>query len=389
MAMLDGRAAAPGPRLSSSSLADRILGWRDRLLCDPRFHRFAARAPFFRLIARRRSAELFDIATGFVHTQVLVACLKLNLFDLLQEGPLAFDALVRRTGLSHDALQRLIAAAVALKLLERRSGDRVGLGILGGALNGFPGVKAMMHHNQLLYRDLSDPVALLAGRAGPTELHAFWPYAGDAGERAGLSRAEAQAYSDLMAASQAFVADDVLDAYDMRQHRRLMDVGGGDGSFLRSAAARAPDLALALVDLPAVVETARDRFAAAGLAHRATLHPTDFQEQALPGGADAISLVRVAHDHDDPVVRGLFAAAHAALAPGGSLLVAEPMAGVPGAERMADAYFGFYLLAMGTGRARTPAELSDMLRDAGFARILRIRTRRPLLASLLVAKKET
>ena len=65
------------------------------------------------------------------------------------------------------------------------------------------------------------------------------------------------------------------------------------------------------------------------------------------------------------------------------------MAGVPGAERMADAYFGFYLLAMGTGRARTPDELSDMLRTAGFARILRIRTRRPLLASLLVAKKET
>jgi demethylspheroidene O-methyltransferase len=384
MAMSDGRAAAPGLRL-----ADRILGWRDRLLCDPRFHRFAARAPIFSMIGRRRSAELFDIATGFVHTQVLVACLRLNLFDLLQDGPLVLDEIVRRTGLTHDALQRLVAAAVALKLLERRSGGRVGLGILGGALNGFPGVKAMMHHNQLLYRDLSDPVALLAGRAGPTELHAFWPYAGGASERAGLSRTEAEAYSNLMAASQGFVADDVLDAYDMRRHRRLMDVGGGDGSFLRSAAARAPHLALALVDLPAVVETARDRFAAAGLTHRATLHPTDFHEQRLPGGADAISLVRVAHDHDDPVVQGLFSAAHAALEPGGSLLVAEPMAGVPGAERMADAYFGFYLLAMGTGRARTPDELSDMLRKAGFARILRIKTRRPLLASLLVAKKET
>ncbi len=384
MAMSDGRAAAPGP-----SIADRILGWRDQLLCDPRFHRFAARAPIFNWIARKRSAELFDIATGFVHTQVLVACLRLNLFDLLQDGPLSFDEIVRRTGLTPDSLRRLVAAAVVLKLMERRSGDRVGLGILGGALNGFPGVKAMMHHNQLLYRDLADPVALLAGRAGPTELHAFWPYAGDAGERAAMSRAEAQAYSDLMAASQAFVADDVLDAYDMRQHRRLMDVGGGDGSFLRSAAARSPNLALSLVDLPAVVETARERFAAAGLAHRATLHPTDFQDQTLPGGADAISLVRVAHDHDDPVVQRLFSAAYAALEPGGSLIVAEPMAGVPGAERMADAYFGFYFLAMGTGRARSPEELTDMLGKAGFARILRIRTRRPLLASLVVAKKET
>ncbi len=383
MALFDGRMAAPTP-----SLMDRILAWRDRLLCDQRFHRFAARTPIFSLIARRRSAELFDIATGFVHTQVLVACLRLNVFDLLQAGPMPADELARRIGLGPDAAGRLFNAAVALRLLERRSGDRIGLGVLGGALNGFPGVKAMMHHNQLLYRDLSDPVALLKNQGGPTELHAFWPYSGGADERAGMSRAEAQAYSDLMAASQGFVADDVLDAYDMRQHRRLMDVGGGDGTFLRSAAARAPGLALSLADLPAVIETARERFAAAGLQQRTTLHPTDFQKDPLPSDADAISLVRVAHDHDDPVVRKLFAAAHAALPPGGALLVAEPMAGVPGAERMADAYFGFYLLAMGTGRARTPDELSEMLRQAGFARIVRIPTRRPLMVSLLVAKKE-
>ena len=51
----------------------------------------------------------------------------------------------------------------------------------------------------------------------------------------------------------------------------------------------------------------------------------------------------------------------AALPPGGTLLLAEPMAGTPGAEPVGDAYFGFYLLAMGSGRpahagrARPPA----------------------------------
>jgi len=166
-----------------------------------------------------------------------------------------------------------------------------------------------------------------------------------------------------------------------------MDVGGGDGSFLRSASARAPGLELALVDLPAVVETARERFAAAGLAGRTTLHAADFQRESLPTGADAISLVRVAHDHDDPVVRRLFASVHAALEPGGTLLVAEPMSGVAGSERMTDVYFGFYLLAMGSGRARSPAELSAMLGGAGFAQVECIATRRPLLTSLVVAKK--
>ena len=49
----------------------------------------------------------------------------------------------------------------------------------------------------------------------------------------------------------------------------------------------------------------------------------------------------------------LLRAVHAALEPGGTVLIAEPMAGTPGAEPMGDAYFGLYLLAMGHGRVRS------------------------------------
>ena len=47
-----------------------------------------------------------------------------------------------------------------------------------------------------------------------------------------------------------------------------------------------------------------------------------------------------------------------AIAPGGTLLIAEPMAGTRGAEASGDAYFGFYLLAMGQGRPRTVDEIA-------------------------------
>ena len=43
------------------------------------------------------------------------------------------------------------------------------------------------------------------------------------------------------------------------------------------------------------------------------------------------------------------------------------MLGTPGAETVGDAYFGFYLLAMGRGRARTPEQLKQMLTEAGFS----------------------
>jgi len=374
----------PGPSLS---LTDRILGWRDRLLGSHRFQLFAARMPLFRGVARKRSAELFDIAVGFVYTQVLFACVKLKVFDMLAPGPMALSDIARRTGLSDDATERLITAAVAIRLLERRRDGRIGLGMLGAALNGAPGVKAMMHHNQVLYRDLADPVALLRGETHPTELSRYWPYAADHARRGAITPDEVAAYTDLMAESQGFVADDILDAYDVRQHRWLMDVGGGDGSFLRSAGRRAPQLQLSLVDLPPVVERARHRFDAAGMGGRVTLHGHDFQNDALPTGADLVSLVRVAHDHDDPVVERLLAAIHQALPPGGTLILAEPMAGIAGAEAMADAYFGLYLWAMGTGRARSPEILISMLKQAGFASASPIPTHRPLLTALIVAKK--
>ena len=72
---------------------------------------------------------------------------------------------------------------------------------------------------------------------------------------------------------------------------------------------------------------------------------------------------------------------------GGKLLIAEPMSDTPGAEPIGDAYFGFYLLAMGRGRPRRPAELKLLLEAAGFGQIRTLPTRRPILISAMIAKK--
>jgi demethylspheroidene O-methyltransferase len=61
------------------------------------------------------------------------------------------------------------------------------------------------------------------------------------------------------------------------------------------------------------------------------------------------------------------------------------MAGLPGARRLG-AYFALYLLAMGSGRLRTPAEIARLMREAGFSRPRRIATARPMLTGLVVAR---
>jgi demethylspheroidene O-methyltransferase len=190
-----------------------------------------------------------------------------------------------------------------------------------------------------------------------------------------------------MSRSQALLAPDILDAYPVSRHIGLLDVGGGEGGFLIEAAARAPKLELKLFDLPPVVERARLALSKRGLSGRVETTGGNFFKDPLPRGADIITLVRIVHDHDDAAAVALMRAAWSALPPGGTLLIAEPMADTIGAEAIGDAYFGFYLLAMGSGRPRRFDELQALLEKAGFSQIQAAPTRRPILASIIVARK--
>ena len=164
-----------------------------------------------------------------------------------------------------------------------------------------------------------------------------------------------------MAASQPLVADEILDACPLRRHRCLLDVGGGEGGFLISAA-RHPALRLMLFDLPAVAQRAAAPLPGRGPGRSgATATAATSCATPLPRGADVISLVRVVHDHDDAGMHRLLAAAFEALPPGGVLLLGEPMADTRDSQTMGDAYFGMYLLAMGRGRPRSAAELTQAL----------------------------
>jgi demethylspheroidene O-methyltransferase len=363
----------------------RWPAWRDRLLARPGFRRWAAAFPLTRPIARRRAREVFDLVAGFVYSQVLLACVRLRLFEMLAEGPQTLEGLARRMAVPEAGARRLLDAAVALRLAERRGDAAYGLGALGAALVGNEAVLAMVEHHSALYADLGDPVALLRGEMAGGALSGYWPYAGHAAPAA-LGADRVAAYSALMSASQPLVADEILDAYSLSRHRCLLDVGGGEGGFLLAAARRAPRLHLKLFDLPAVAERARRRLAAEGLATRAEAIGGDFLADPLPAGADIVSLVRVVHDHDDVQALQLLRAVRRALPEGGRLLVAEPLADTPGAQAMGDAYFGFYLLAMGRGRPRTRDELVAMLQQAGFSSVRSLPTPLPLQVGVLCAR---
>jgi demethylspheroidene O-methyltransferase len=374
-----GESCQPKPQ----TLKERVLAWRDRIVMRPQFRAWAARFPLTRPIARRQSAALFDLATGFVKSQTLLACVRLKILESLAEAPKTAASLAHGAGLPLEAMDRLLLAAKAVDLVADAAGGRYRLGPFGAAVVGDAGIRAMVEHNATFYEDLKDPVALLRGEVTPTRLQAYWSYV-NAGDPAGLPGESVGDYSRLMAESQRMVAAEVLSVFPMNNFRCLLDVGGGEGVFAAEAGRAAPHLQLRVFDLPPVVSLAARHMHREGLAARFEGIGGDFFEDRLPGEADLVSLVRILHDHDDDKVLKLLENIRRSMARGTTLLIAEPMADVPGA-RASGAYFAFYLLAMGSGRPRTPATLINMLEQTGFSNARVVQTNTPVITQVITA----
>ena len=373
--------------------ADQVRpNWRQQLdlkldqwMTSPRFYRWAISNPLTRWVTRRRAARLFDLMAGFVHSQVLLACVRLHVFELLREQPRTLEQLAQHCRMSAAAMQRLLQSAVALHLLELRGNQGYGLGALGAPVAADQGLRLMIEHNAVLYDDMRDPLALLRDEM-QAHMQAYWPYMDGDNTQAWEAEKVAR-YSELMSASQRFVIEELLASYDFSAHRQVLDIGGGKGGWVLALAQKEPSLKLHLMDLPPVAALAAERMQHAGVSDRVTVHGGSFISHALPSGADLVTLVRVAHDHPDAVVKALLGKIYQMLPSGGRLLLAEPMAQPSGEQPAGDAYFHFYLLAMGSGRLRSSDELRSLMLEAGFDSVEPVSNPMPLHTRLLLGQK--
>ena len=359
----------------------RRIAWRNRIFARKSFQDWASRLPLVRRIARKRAQRVFDLLAGFTYSQTLLACVESGLLDLLGEGVSGVDRIAKVTGLPAAAAERLVRAATGIGIAEEVAPRLWMLGREGAGLINNAGARAMIRHHSLLYQDLADPLALLrADRASPTRLSEFWRYAASAD--AGAETTESVApYSELMAASQAMVSEQVLGSYGFSETRKLLDIGGGFGVFAHAVRRAHPEIEVGVFDLPGVVQGGADQGG-----DRIARHAGDFFRDPLPRGYDTISLTRILHDHDDGPALKLLHAIREALPSGGRLIIAEPMAKVRGAEPMGETYFGLYLWAMRSGRPRSVAEIQAMLQQAGFQGSDEIATQQPMITSLIVAR---
>jgi SAM-dependent methyltransferase len=257
-------------------------------------------------------APIFKIATGFMAAKHLFAANELGLFEALAETPATLDALAARCGLTTRATRICADAMVALGLLER-DGDAYRNGPVAAT---FLSGRTPADFRPLLrfWDRVSYPTwEKLASTLSKGPSHDLSNVSGEIQElaQAGIAAATAGPLRALVT------------TVDLKDSRRLLDIGGGNGNWSIGIASANPHLRATVVDLPTVTPIAVQRIAKAGLSDRVVAQAADALVDALPSGHDVCLVANLIHYFAPDENRALFKNIRGAVEPGCRLLVAD------------------------------------------------------------------
>jgi SAM-dependent methyltransferase len=282
--------------------------------------------------------------------------------------------LAQRTGLAPERLRILADAMCALRLVERR-GDRYQNGPVAAAyLTGAgpvdlrPFLRFWNHLSYPMWTKLEDAVRTGQGQ-GTMD----------------LSEDLQRIFSEGVEAIQALPSRALPATYDFGPHRRVLDLGGGTGSWLLALLERYPSLEGTLFDLPNAAAIARQRFATTEPGRRAQAVPGDFFADLVPEGHDVVLIANVIHLFSPERNRELLRRTRARVSTGSRLLLADFWTDLTHTEPpFAALMAGEFLVITGEGSVYSEAEVRDWLGETGWHPL----ERRPLTgpASLIVAE---
>ncbi|HWT22348.1 MAG TPA: methyltransferase [Solirubrobacteraceae bacterium] len=310
-------------------------------------------------------SRLLRLLDGFLVTQLVFVAAELGVADVLAGGPRTGADVAEAVGADPAALTRVLRGLASEEVLAEDDAGRFSLTPLGEALReDRPGSwrGAARLRGGIYYRATGGLLAAVR-EGGSAFERAFGASFFD---HLAAEPATEAAFNAGMAARSAREASDVVAAYDFADAGTLVDVGGGSGMLLSAILRAAPGVSGVLLDRPAAIAAAAERFTADGLDGRARCEAGDFFA-AVPAGADTYLLSRVLHDWGDEDASRILAVCRRAAGPGARLLVVEAL--LP--ERAVDApeviRMDLLMLVLVGGAERTAAQYRALLAGAGFA----------------------
>ncbi|QBJ98126.1 methyltransferase [Rhodococcus sp. ABRD24] len=313
-----------------------------------------------------KRSPLADVAWNYMSAQILNDAAELEIADRLAHGAQSSIELAAATGTHAPSLRRLLRALTALGVLEQCDADRFALTDLGAQLrkDAPDTVRDVVRFlcSEGAWSSWGDSLHSL--RTGETAFE--HNYGMQAFEYLGQHPEEAAKLNGAMGRMTGETAAGIIAGYDFSQFSTIVDVGGGNGTFLAEILRSAKDSKGIVFDMPTGVTDAAATLGAAGVADRADVVDGSFFA-SVPSGADAYVLKLVLHDWDDDRCLRILENVRQAIAPEGRLLVFErAVPEVVTAEHRRALLADLLMLVLTGGKERTVTEYRALFESAGF-----------------------
>lgn len=328
----------------------------------------------------RPQIELLDTAEGFFDAQVLFTAVELRVFDELAGGPRSAHELARATGTDRDALDRLLNGCVAIKLLtaddDRYSNTKLVDDLLVPGRPGYLGNWVrLLSRFMKVWVNLTDTV-----RTGQAAHDSTLHLGGDPD----FTR-------DFMLGMHDYArlrGSEIVRYLDFGGGLRLIDVGGGPGTYAVLFANEWPDLHVTVFDLPDVVPMAQQHAEEAGVADRVSIHPGSYYDDELGTDYDVAFVSDTLHQENPEMAALILEKAYRALRPGGRIVVQAMFLNEDRTGPRWPVILSLNLLLLyGGGRNYTVEETLRLLEGAGFVDPVHQRMSLLNVNSLITARK--
>jgi predicted O-methyltransferase YrrM len=304
------------------------------------------------------SEELLRLSQNFMESRILLSGAELNLFTILNPGPLSAQEVARRTGADLRALTVLLDALSAMGLLVKQKGTyQCSPSVSSFLPEGAPHpVLPMVLHAAHLWQRWS----------GLTEVVRGSPVS----KKCSRSAEDLRAFIGAMDVIATPRAREIVAAVNPGLSRKLLDVGGASGTYTIAFLQAVPEMKATLFDKPGVVEMARERLGKAGVLDRVKLAPGDFYRDEFPQGHDLAFVSAVIHQNSPEQNLGLFRKVFRSLNRGGRLIIRDHVMEPDRIHPEDGAIFAVNML-LGTqgGGTYTYEEIRTALSQAGFTGI--------------------
>ena len=317
--------------------------------------------------ARRRPIEdvreISAITYGFMASKALFAALELELFTHIAQGADSTSALAKAAGIAENRLVTLLAALKSLGLITE--GERLINApattryLVAGAPGDFRDYVRLVN-GEFGYESFRHLGAALRGeRIFPDKgFYEGMIYdAGIGGER----------FSSAQHTGSLGPARMLAKRLDLKDHRKLLDVGGGSGAYSIAFCAANPHLQATILDFPETVDTAKLYAREAGLSDRISHLAGNAIKVGWPNGHDVLLMSYIWSAVGEADLAILAKRAAESLPPGGLVLIHDFMVDD---AREGPPFAAWYLLGSmfdnPTAVCLTPAKVERVLREAGF-----------------------